>query len=39
VSRVILATREQAEEAIGGAVAAFSMTRKMPAYDRRRILE
>jgi glyceraldehyde-3-phosphate dehydrogenase (NADP+) len=34
-----LATREQAEEAIGGAVAAFSVTRKMPAYDRQRILE
>ncbi len=39
VSQVIVATRAQAEEAIGGAVAAFAATRKMPAFDRQKVLE
>jgi acyl-CoA reductase-like NAD-dependent aldehyde dehydrogenase len=39
VSQVVVATRAQAEEAISGAVAAFAVTRKMPAYERQRVLE
>lgn len=39
VSQVVVATRAQAEEAISGAVAAFAITRKMPAFERQRILE
>ncbi len=39
VSQVVVATRAQAEEAIAGAVAAFAVTGKMPAYDRQRVLE
>ena len=35
---VVLATRVQAEEAIAGAVQAFELTRKLPAYERQRIL-
>jgi acyl-CoA reductase-like NAD-dependent aldehyde dehydrogenase len=39
VSQVVAATRAHAEEAIAGAVAAFAVTRKMPAYERQRVLE
>jgi acyl-CoA reductase-like NAD-dependent aldehyde dehydrogenase len=39
VSHVVAATRSHAEDAIGGAVNAFAVTRKMPAYERQRVLE
>jgi acyl-CoA reductase-like NAD-dependent aldehyde dehydrogenase len=39
VSQVVAATRTHAEQAIDGAVAAFAITRKMPAYERQRVLE
>jgi acyl-CoA reductase-like NAD-dependent aldehyde dehydrogenase len=38
VANVITATRAQALEAISGAVQAFEVTRKIPAYERQRIL-
>ncbi|HTC79499.1 MAG TPA: aldehyde dehydrogenase family protein, partial [Terriglobales bacterium] len=39
VAHVIAATRTQAEEAIAAAVRAFEVTRKIPAYERRRVLQ
>lgn len=36
---VVIATRAQAEEAIRGAVKAFEITRKMPGYERQRVLQ
>ena len=39
IAQVITATRAQAEEAVTGAVRAFEVTRKMPAYERQRVLE
>ncbi|HWZ44708.1 MAG TPA: aldehyde dehydrogenase family protein [Candidatus Saccharimonadales bacterium] len=38
VAQVVQAGRQQADEAIAGAVEAFAVTRKMPAYERQRIL-
>lgn len=37
-ANVVLASRAQAEEAIAGAVQAFELTRKLPAYQRQRVL-
>jgi acyl-CoA reductase-like NAD-dependent aldehyde dehydrogenase len=37
-AQVVRGTRAQAEEAIAGAVQAFELTRKLPAYERQRIL-
>lgn len=37
-ANVVLATRAQAEDAIAGAVQAFELTRKLPAYERQRVL-
>src|SRR5438552_16465974 len=39
VAHVIAATRMQAEEALAAAVPASALTRKIPAYERRRILQ
>src|SRR5947209_1980549 len=39
VAHVVAATRAQAEEAISGAVKSFEITRKLPAYERQRILQ
>src|SRR5579871_1177989 len=39
VGNVVSATRTHAEEAIAGAVQAFEGTRKLPAYERQRILQ
>jgi acyl-CoA reductase-like NAD-dependent aldehyde dehydrogenase len=39
VANVALASRQHADEAIGAAVHAFAVTRKMAAFERQRILE
>jgi acyl-CoA reductase-like NAD-dependent aldehyde dehydrogenase len=39
VANVIAARREHAEEAIAGAAAAFSVTRKLAAFERQRVLD
>jgi acyl-CoA reductase-like NAD-dependent aldehyde dehydrogenase len=39
VSQIIAATKAHAEDAIGGAVASFSTTRKMPSCERQKVLE
>jgi acyl-CoA reductase-like NAD-dependent aldehyde dehydrogenase len=39
VARVIAAGRAHAEEAIAGAVQAFAVTRKLPAFERQKVLE
>jgi acyl-CoA reductase-like NAD-dependent aldehyde dehydrogenase len=39
MAHVIAASRPQAEQAIAAAVRAFETTRKIPAYDRQRILQ
>src|SRR5437016_8367111 len=38
VANVITATRTHALEAIAGAVEAFEVTRKLPAFERQRVL-
>ncbi len=38
-ANVIAASREHAEQAISGAVKAFAVTKKMPAFERQRVLE
>src|SRR5215472_1901104 len=39
VANVIAAKRKHAEEAIAGAVGAFAVTRKLPAFERQKVLE
>ena len=39
VAHVIAAGRAQAEEAIAGAAKAFEITRKLPAFERQRVLQ
>jgi acyl-CoA reductase-like NAD-dependent aldehyde dehydrogenase len=39
VAHVIAASQAHAEEAIAGAAAAFAVTRKLPAFERQRVLE
>jgi acyl-CoA reductase-like NAD-dependent aldehyde dehydrogenase len=37
-ANVVIASRAQVEEAIAGAVQAFELTRRIPAYERQRVL-
>jgi len=39
VAHVVAATKRHAEEAIAAAVEAFAVTRRIPAYERQRVLQ